>query len=402
MNKQYEFSIIIPTRNRVDTIKYTLQTCIDQRDFDNYEIIINDNSDDDQTKIYVAKLMSDNHRARQKIKYHKRADICSMSRNFEEAILRAEGDYVIVIGDDDGILPLALSELSKLVAKTGAGVIKWRNGLYNWPSMTFQNAAHYLGFCLQRSFQTLSAKDELVKSLEILNYDNLPMLYINAAVRRDVVESLRDGDGRMFRSRSPDVYSAIAIAYRCGEYIDTTIPFTIAGLSHFSNGVSTAFEGDNTAPRVDFWKLNWQDGIHHHGHVPNLAVFPIVDLADSFYHAKGFYFSDDDTLKLPRWRIMQACIERCDTSVPEVRNELMRACEDDAELTRLVLELLSKDAPCVPGPRLKPVNLGADGVNLHLDASEFGVETIKDAVGLVHKIVWPADAPLRYDLQSTK
>ena len=39
----------------------------------------------------------------------------------------------------------------------------------------------------------------------------------------------------------------------------------------------------------------------------------------------------------------------------------MRVCEDDAELARLVLDLLSKDVPRVPGPRLKPVNLGAVG-----------------------------------------
>jgi hypothetical protein len=368
--------------------------------FDDYEIVVNDNSDDDETKHYIQQMLEIDARAKPKVRYHKRSEVCSMSDNFDDAISRANGEYIIVIGDDDGILPMALCEISKLVAQTGAGVIKWSNGLYNWPDMELQNAANYLGFCVMRSIEVARGKTELERSLRTFNYENLPMLYINSAIRRDVVQTIRDGDGKLFRSRSPDVYSAIVLAYACGEFLNVSVPFTLAGLSRSSNGVSTAFAGNNTVPNIDFSKLNEESGLFRHPHVPNLIMFPVIEFAEGFHFAKGFHFSADDDFRLPRKHLMQACVDRADTSNEAVRQEMLRACEDDPELTQYVLDLICSKTETIPAPSLRPANLGADGVNLHLDGRDFGVANIEDAIMLVHKIIWPLNAELRYDLQS--
>ena len=42
------FNIIVPTKNRKETLKYTLQT-ISAQDYDNYKIIILDNNSSDGT-----------------------------------------------------------------------------------------------------------------------------------------------------------------------------------------------------------------------------------------------------------------------------------------------------------------------------------------------------------------
>ena len=49
------FSIVIPTRNRADTLKYTIKTILNQ-DFQDYEIIICNNNSVDDTEEIVKKF----------------------------------------------------------------------------------------------------------------------------------------------------------------------------------------------------------------------------------------------------------------------------------------------------------------------------------------------------------
>ena len=394
-----KFSIVIPTRNRVETLQHTMDTCLCQMRFDDYEIIVNDNSDGEEARLYIENKLKTDLLAKQKVRYHKRSVICSMSENFDDAISRAKGEFVIVIGDDDGILPMALFEINTLINETGAAIIKWKNGLYNWPDMELENASNYLGFCVMRSIDIANGKTELLRSLQTFSYENLPMLYINSAIRRDVIGGIRDREGKLFRSRSPDVYSAVVLAHACGEFINVSVPFTVAGLSRSSNGVSSAFAGKNSAPRMDFNELNDQSGLFRHPHVPNLIMFPVIEFAEAFNFAKGFHFSADDDISMSRKDLIQACVDRADTGIGVVRQEILRVCEDDAELIDYAKNLMLTKNAYVPARSLKPANLGSDGENLHLDGRDFGIENIKDAIMLVHKIIWPLNAKLRYDLK---
>jgi len=51
-----KFSIVIPTRNRAYTLYYTLKTCLNQYDFDDYEIVVSDNCSEDNTAEMIKEL----------------------------------------------------------------------------------------------------------------------------------------------------------------------------------------------------------------------------------------------------------------------------------------------------------------------------------------------------------
>ena len=53
-NNNIFFNIIVPTKNRKETLKYTLQT-ISAQDYDNYKIIILDNNLSDGTQDFINK-----------------------------------------------------------------------------------------------------------------------------------------------------------------------------------------------------------------------------------------------------------------------------------------------------------------------------------------------------------
>ena len=54
MNNKPFISIVIPSRDRHETLPFTLQTIL-QQNFDDYEIIVSDNNSSQQTKIEIDK-----------------------------------------------------------------------------------------------------------------------------------------------------------------------------------------------------------------------------------------------------------------------------------------------------------------------------------------------------------
>ena len=96
------FSIVIPTRNRADTLKYTIKTILNQ-DFQDYEIIICNNNSVDDTK-EVVKCFTD-----KRIKYLESSIDLSMTDNWELAYTKVTGLYVTYIADNEGFIDGALA-----------------------------------------------------------------------------------------------------------------------------------------------------------------------------------------------------------------------------------------------------------------------------------------------------
>ncbi|MDY4721990.1 MAG: glycosyltransferase [Clostridium paraputrificum] len=92
MNK---FSVILPTLNRENELEDCIKSLIFQT-YNNIEIIIVDQSDNDLTKNVVEKYMMKNH---VKIKYIK-SNIKSLSNARNIAISESEGDYILLADDD--------------------------------------------------------------------------------------------------------------------------------------------------------------------------------------------------------------------------------------------------------------------------------------------------------------
>ena len=99
-------SICIPTCNRVSLLKVALESC-DAQTFGDYEIVITDNSDNDDTLKFVQSLRN------QKIHYHKNKKNIGIARNLELCISRGRGLYIKVLMDDDVLKPEALEEMTR-------------------------------------------------------------------------------------------------------------------------------------------------------------------------------------------------------------------------------------------------------------------------------------------------
>lgn len=382
------FSIVIPTRNRHETLHYAVKTCLNQG-FEDFEVIVADNSDSPQT---LETLQAFDH---PKIRYVKPPSVLSMTGNFEFGVSHANGEYVMVIGDDDGLLPEALAVMDQKIQHTGVQAICAERIFYKWPSTLdprMRNQAMIPLGC-----EDTMLPGELLMS-KVVHYETsfhfLPSLY-HSAVHRKVLRELKERTGRIFASRSPDLYSGFAVAYLVQEYLFAGTPFTIAGISGKSNGASHLL--NNTDIVRDFEDLNSREQIACHPRVPLTNSLP-SGLADSFEYARDALFPHREDLTCDRKVMILNCIvqavEFSDADRKETIQGVINALADDRELlTWVQLHLLGEIDRLIdafrapePGPYFSQQSMTMDvyqtlGIQNTFDLS-VNIETLK----ALHKI----------------
>ena len=207
-----KFSIVIPTRNRAQTLQYTLKTCLNQ-DFEDFEIIVSDNFSTHETQDIVENFNDD------RIFFVRTNQPLAMSKNWEYAISHVHGDFVIVIGDDDGLLLNSLSYIDNMIDLTHERVIRWEWLLYYWPDFFLKKVAGKIYFPISSGLTELNSK-EIVKKVANyeLHYKTLPMLY-NSAVHISILKKIKEQKGVFFNSQAPDIYSGFAIAKSVKKYL---------------------------------------------------------------------------------------------------------------------------------------------------------------------------------------
>lgn len=237
----HRVTVIIPTRNRCETLGPTLKTCLAQ-DHDDLRIIVSDNSSNDRTREVVAAFRD------QRLQYLNTGKRLSMTGNFEFSLGHVQDGYVCFLGDDDGLMPRAIDAVTSIARESDAGAITSSSVYYAWPSFpleTLRNVALVRDF--RSSTEWRSAKDEVAQLVSYRGREKeyvwgLPSLY-RGFVKADVVKKgVREG--RYFHSVTPDAYSAFVNAFFIDRYVYMRRPLTIEGVSGKSNGASQIFGTD--------------------------------------------------------------------------------------------------------------------------------------------------------------
>jgi glycosyltransferase involved in cell wall biosynthesis len=385
------FSVAIPTRDRASTLEFTIRTCLAQT-FEDFEIVVADNSTTPATRELVDRLSSP------RIRYVRPPQPLAMTDNWEFAVSECRGEFITLIGSDDGLMLHSLAEMDRLLRMLGANLLRWDAVCYYWPDLPAQVFAR----CNQLVIPTKqtdwylpihrhegSAKIRSCINFEI-PYSYLPMIY-SSVIHRDLLDALRQKTGRVFQSACPDIYSSFAFASVAGTYYSLDAPLGINGLSYGSNGVANVYlKDDNTPVSGDFWKLNAAAKIQAYPWIPKVMSMPVW-VADSFQHAKEALFANDPTLVCDRRQLIKTALSELRASThAEWRNALDTArscCTDDPALQQWFESEYGRTSfsDYVPAPNHKLKRYGQ--TYLCLDASEFGVTNVLEAAELCEKIL---------------
>ncbi len=110
MDNQPFFSIILPTRNNAEYLKGAMATVLNQ-DFDDYELIVSNNFSTDNTDEVARSFISD------KLNYVKTNKDMYYDESWNFALSHSKGKYILMIGDDDGVMKDGLKKLKEEIIK---------------------------------------------------------------------------------------------------------------------------------------------------------------------------------------------------------------------------------------------------------------------------------------------
>lgn len=293
------FIIIIPTRNRPDTIQHAIQT-VTAQNYHNYRLIICDNSTNDETKNLINNL--DN----SLIEYHRTdSDLC-MSYNWELALslIGSDEGYVHVMGDDNGLMPNSLNEVSRLLKSNKSSAVVSNPCDFTWPN-DYDNCGQ-LFVPFETEILIVNSNKALKESFRMrLGFSKLPNINM-AFVHTDVINKVKSAqNGRYFVASNPDVYSALVNSLFCDSYIYSFKPFLINGGSKHSNGVNTQKNHLNTNA---FIQGNISNGYSYHWAFPPSTSW-YLNVYESYARLIELYGIDYPQLKLYPNKILSRMVK---------------------------------------------------------------------------------------------
>jgi glycosyltransferase involved in cell wall biosynthesis len=105
-------SIVIPTYRKLDMLKVTIESAINQIGNINYEIVVvNDYPDDKETEVYL-KQIDDN-----RINYYVNEKNLGLFGNWNRCIELAQGTWISLLNDDDILYPDYLEKVTSILKK---------------------------------------------------------------------------------------------------------------------------------------------------------------------------------------------------------------------------------------------------------------------------------------------
>lgn len=268
-----KFTVIVPTRERCDTLHWCLKTCVEQN-YENLEILVSDNFSQDATRDVVAAYTDS------RIRYINTGERLSMSHNWEFALTHATGDYITYIGDDDGLMPDSIEQVLEVVRETQTEAFICRKPLYYWPNHLVEEYRNILVVYPDDTLEKIDPREILNNVRRFETLEKAPLLY-DGFVRRQVLEKIKSMSGRFFNSQIPDVYSAVALLGVIPDYYYTRKPFLIQGISGHSTGASYLTQGGDSKSAVRFYS---EENIPFHPKMMSAPVIPIL-LAEGLLQA---------------------------------------------------------------------------------------------------------------------
>jgi hypothetical protein len=263
-------TVLIPTRERADTLEHCLTTCVNQTD-DNLRILVSDNSSQDDTKGVVDKFRARDRR----VEYINPGQRLGMAEHWEFALSHVKDGFVIVLGDDDALFPDAVTTMREILrAWPDTNAISWPYSFYGYPSLYVPSKNH-LGIAFGKRDEIRKSGEWLAKltAFEVF-YFELPMVY-HGLVRVRVLNEIRARSGGLILSSVPDVYLAVAVTSSTESYYRVSKSLTLAGTSHHSYGAAGMTLGEES-PTVQAF-LN-ESGLGTHPLVPYLPCIPAIVL----------------------------------------------------------------------------------------------------------------------------
>jgi glycosyltransferase involved in cell wall biosynthesis len=303
-----KFSVLLPTRNRLDLLYYAVET-VRRQDYLDWEIIVSDNFSEEDIAGYI-KSLDDS-----RIKYFRTDKFVPVTDNWNNALAKSNGDYVIMLGDDDCLMQGYFSKLKKIIEEHNDPDLIYTSAFqYAYPGVRPDFADGYLHSYVSREIfrnahkpfwlEKLEAKELVNQSLNFrMGFDYNMQFFL---VSRKLIVRM-EKYGSFYQSPYPDYYAANAVMLKAESVLIVPQSLVTVGISpksfgfyYFNDLESKGSELLKCLPDPDM-KLRLQ-----------MIILPGTDLNTSWLFAmetlvKTFCKDINVSVNYDRYRYLQIC-----------------------------------------------------------------------------------------------
>ncbi len=232
-----KFSVLLPTRNRIDLLSYAIET-VRKQDYPNWEIIISDNFSEEDIAGY-ARSIDDS-----RIKYYRTDEFIPVTDNWNKALAKSDGDYVIMLGDDDCLMRGYFTTLKKIIEEYDAPDVIYTSAfLYAYPGVMPGHPDGFLRSYEHSNIYRSSHKPfwlEKKESMALVSHSINFKIHFNynmqfSLVSRKLIDTMAKY-GPFYQSPYPDYYATNAIMLKAEHILIVPQPLVTIGISPKSFG----------------------------------------------------------------------------------------------------------------------------------------------------------------------
>ena len=232
-----KFSVLLPTRNRLDLLAYAIET-VRKQDFDDWELIVSDNDSKEDVEGYVRSLQD------ARIHYFRTDKFIPVTDNWNNALDNCTGDYVIMLGDDDGLMKSYFSTLLEIIEKYGSPDLIYTSAfLYAYPGVipgcpdgflrTYSQGKIFNSSQEPFWLDQTKARGLAESSLDFKIRFDYNMQF--SLVSRKLIKQMAQY-GSFYQSPYPDYYASNAMMLRASRILIAPLPLVTIGISPKSFG----------------------------------------------------------------------------------------------------------------------------------------------------------------------
>jgi glycosyltransferase involved in cell wall biosynthesis len=245
------FSVLLPTRNRLDLLTYAIET-VRRQDYDDWEIVVSDNASEQDIAGYIRSLNEP------RIKYVRTQAFIPVTDNWNNALKNSSGDYIIMLGDDDCLLRGFFKTMHSLIEEFHYPESIYTNALlYAYPDVMQGYPEGFLQPYGYAPFFRKALKPFLLNRTEAyeLAQDamHFKMSYTfnmqHSVLKRTFIDRLAKY-GPFFQSPYPDFYATNVILLKAETLVVNPTPMVVVGISPKSFGYY--YFNDQEKKGVDF------------------------------------------------------------------------------------------------------------------------------------------------------
>lgn len=232
-----KFSVLLPTRNRLDLLSYAVET-VRKQDYSDWEVIVSDNFSEEDIAGYVRSLNDP------RIKYFRTDAFMPVTDNWNNALELSDGDYIIMLGDDDGLMKGYFSTLRDIIEKFNVPDLIYTSAfLYAYPGVipgfpdgflrSYRSKKIYRSadkpFWLGKTVSEMLAKQSLNFKMRF-DY-NMQFSLVSRKMIREMKKY-----GPFYQSPYPDYYASNAMMLKAERILVVPQPLVTIGISPKSFG----------------------------------------------------------------------------------------------------------------------------------------------------------------------